>query len=222
MLTGLRPEKTIMKNRNKQQRKHKELKTKGPQPRANRQQEKPVLSATVSLAKNLSKRVWQIFGGIALVVGFVAIFYPRISVSPSSSLDPQSPLLTPFVISNDGNIDLTDIKYMLGMRNIKFVDGREFTGETNFTSRFTGPNNTIAKLSVGEKSTILSPLQFNPGGAVDFADVAIVVGFKPSFLPIKMEKVFRFITSKGNNGKLNWYAQPLSKDDPKISHLYRK
>ena len=176
--------------------------------------------------KYLTKWGWHIFGGIALVVGFVAIFYPRISVSPASSLDPKSALLTPFVISNEGNIPLTNIVICLGLNKIKtqtkhgHIEHVSYDGP--FSALFCDPETAVSVLLPSEKYTVLSPLQFNPNGSVAFADIAIIVNFNPAFFPIKMKKVFRFITTTGADGKLYWYAQPLSKTKTALSHLYTK
>lgn len=211
-----------MTKKTKSKRKRKQLKPTEITLPTDSQIKPPILPNNFEIAKNLTKRGWQIFGGIALIVGFVALFYPKISVYASSSLDPQSALLTPFVISNDGNIPINDVQYRLGVQEIRFTNGQKMIGQPNFTSSFSGPGNSVAKISPDEKFTILSPLQFNPSGIVAFADIAVIIDFNPAFLPFKMHKVFRFITSTGADGKLYWYAQPVSKTTTELSHLYTK
>ena len=47
-----------------------------------------------------------------------------------------------------------------------------------------------------------------------FADIALVIYYRPWFLPINRKKVFRFITHKGQDGKLRWYAYPTGEAPP--------
>ena len=44
---------------------------------------------------------------------------------------------------------------------------------------------------------------------VTFADIAIVVIYKPWFMPFHREKVFRFVSHVQTDAHLHWYSQTL-------------
>jgi len=153
----------------------------------------------------LPKRLWEIFAGIAVIVGFVAIFYPRISVSPASALDPQSTSLPPFIISNEGNIPINKVRGMTAIKKIELASGKKIVGKDNFSGGVTLSANKASLMNPGEKLTVFSPFEF-PNDYVYSADIAISVSYVLPIVPIKMKKVFRFVTEKGN-----WFPQPVSK-----------
>lgn len=159
----------------------------------------------------LPKRLWEIFAGIAVIVGFVAIFYPRVSVSPSASfIDPKNTSIVPFVISNDGNIPITDVDGVISIKKIEFKDGRSFIGPDNFAGGLLFTPNHAPHMKPGEKLTVFSPLEAVGNGIV-FADIAVSVQFKLPITGTKMEKKFRFTTKDSKSKQLDWYPQPLSK-----------
>ena len=69
---------------------------------------------------------WKLIGIIALPIGLIAsllAFASRVSVSPSSPLDPSDPFSTPFFISNDGLFAIYDVKFHCYFKKVKYVEG---------------------------------------------------------------------------------------------------
>jgi hypothetical protein len=209
-----------MTKKNKITHRQKEQTTKASQQKLIHQQKLPIFPATIFFA--MARVGWKIFGIAAVVVGFLAILYPKISVSPATSLDMKNPLLTPFIISNDGNIPINNVRFKLGVQKISWKDGKKITLEPNFSSHFLNPNDTVSELLPAEKYSVLSPLTLEGKDVVEFADIAIIVEFKPFILPIKMTRTFRFITTKSSDNKLYWYPQPVSKTTTELSRSYEK
>lgn len=191
-----------MKKSNKKGQKPHKPETTGNTRRAERQPKQRVQSSTFL---TLPKRLWEIFAGIAVIVGFIAIFYPRISVSPASSLDPQSTSLPPFIISNEGNITLNKVEGMTAIKSIELASGMKLVGPDSFTGGVILDKNRAPVMKPGEKLTVFSPFEFG-NNPVSFADIAISVSYELPIVHVKMEKVFRFTTEKGN-----WFPQPVSK-----------
>ena len=62
------------------------------------------------------------------IAGFLFLVYPRISVSPGTSLDLNNPFQTPFILKNDGYLSIFDINYSLGIENVEDVNHNVFSG----------------------------------------------------------------------------------------------
>lgn len=152
--------------------------------------------------------VW--LGVIGGVVTFALVFYPRVSTSTAETLDAQQPLLTPFIISNDGMISLKKIQFFIGLGSITTSSGFHVQGSPDFSSLLTVTNNTIPILKAGEKYTVLFPVNFKVGD-VNYANIAVIIRFKHPFLPWRIwQYTFRFTTVRSANGRLQWYPQSLS------------
>ncbi len=62
-----------------------------------------------------------------------------------------------------------------------------------------------------DKYTVRFPLRSFSISPVSFADMAVVVQYRPlPLVPFVRERVFRFMTAKTKDGQLNWYPQPLA------------
>ena len=67
-------------------------------------------------------------------------------------------------------------------------------------------------LSADERYTITPYTTIAPANqfvVLAGADIAIVVDYKPWFIPIKRREVFRFVTHRFANGSYRWYSYPL-------------
>jgi hypothetical protein len=173
----------------------------------------------ISSKKGARKKIWKtilgipaIFGFLAAIFGVVVYFNPRISVSPSFSVNPRNALLTTFVISNDGYTSIKNVKFAISIKDIKTSDGLHINGDPTFKGRLTEANNIVPVLRANEKYTVRFPSQFDIGSNVTSADIALVVRFTLPCLPfVPWEKMFRYIPYKDVEGKFNWAPQPLSK-----------
>jgi hypothetical protein len=149
-----------------------------------------------------------------LLGGFAALvtFLPRISVSPSDPVDPANPFSSSFTITNANIVPLREVTALLGIGQIATEPAQNRPNFVpTFTSRLTMPNWKDHVLSMDEKFTITLADAFGlpPGVRLSGGDIAIVITYKPWFLPFRREKVFRFITHRQSNGILYWYSQPL-------------
>lgn len=173
-----------------------------------------------SVKKGARKMIWPIiaaiitiFGFAIAVSGFLARFEPRISVSPSFSLNPHNALLSNFEIKNVGNTPIKNVKFAFSIKDIRTSDGLNITGGANFKNRLIEANNIVPILEINEGYTVSFPVGgFNIGPNVVFADLALVINFThPLFSSRNIEKKFRYIASKDVDSKFHWAPQPLSK-----------
>mgnify|MGYP003393247610 CR=1 FL=1 len=148
-------------------------------------------------------------------------FIPKISVSPTFSVNQQNILSTQFKVSNDGNTDIKDVESSIAICKIKTsvggqIVGSQVNGNCDFKNRLKEPNTKENKrvpiMKRGEINTVQFPSNFIIGDGIDFADLAVVVNYKLPFLSFwAWEQLFRFTTVKDADGALHWNGQPLSK-----------
>ena len=148
------------------------------------------------------------------IAGFLFAVYPRISVYPGESLDPHSPLSTPFIIKNDGYLSLRDIHYSLTPKNVKILspagdccvtltsesDKVRFVNPFSFKIPELEPNNTTAIFLEQNITTVLNISK----DIVRSADININVTFKTSFVPYTFSKKYKFVTNEKKTGEYIW------------------
>jgi len=79
-------------------------------------------------AKEHRKRIYSFLGflitAFGVYTGAISLL-TRISVDLQSSLDPSNALATPFVVTNEGNLDLHKVEYACVFIHVKFASGSE-------------------------------------------------------------------------------------------------
>ena len=129
---------------------------------------------------------------------------------PSMPLDNSNIFSVSFDIVNEGYIPLDDCGAVLGIGQI--LSGKENDQlDPNWIPSFKSGLSPFAwqhhNLGMDERFTI------SPSDAIDganAADIAIIVSYRPWFLPFHLKKMFRFVTIKQRDGKLYWRSWPLN------------
>ncbi len=148
---------------------------------------------------------------IALLIGLSAAILqhlPRISVIPSSSLDPSNPFATPFTVSNDGYLDVYNATIVCNLKYVK--DANENTVVGPFPVY--GQTTLARDLAPGFPVTV--PCNFpSRGAAVLFeapiatAKISISVQFRPAFLPWRRSRAYNFFMARDNQGQIHWFPE---------------
>ena len=163
--------------------------------------------------------VWNtptVLGLLLALVGLI-VFWPRLTVESSGPVDPANPLSSAFTITNTGFIKLSDVDVSFGMGQMGFGG---VALRPNFVPTFTALQTMREwsghSLARDEAYTVTLSDFVNGGGPEPLtgADIAIVVQFKPWFLPWKCEEGRRFVTKKQTDGRLYWYHYPLDAPGP--------
>ena len=140
------------------------------------------------------------------VVGFLFAVWPRISVYPGESLDPNIPFATPFLIKNDGYLPIRDVHYSLTPRDVKVVVSGGGIGTLKGKSDkvfFIDPSaKEIPILESNRTTAIFAPFLKNV--TVRGADIYINLTYKPYFVPYTFSEKHRFITSMKKTGEYVW------------------
>jgi hypothetical protein len=150
-----------------------------------------------------------LLGGLAAAVTFL----PRVSVTPADAVDPNNPFSASFTITNANFVTLYNVGARIALGRV-VAEPLPFDPPKHFeygSGGFTRPEWNNHTLAMDERFTITPQGMFGmqPGAKLSGADLAIVVRYRPWFVPIKREHAFRFITHRQSNGELYWYSRPL-------------
>jgi hypothetical protein len=151
---------------------------------------------------------WKAVVAFSIVLGVIAAvvsFLPRVSVSSSESLNPQTPFAAPFVVSNDGVIKITDVSTQMLVRRVMVAVGKDIVIEDN--KLFDSHPIPIPELDSGKKYTVNYPLLIGEGTPIAKADVDITVIFRVPFLPWKQSKTYKFTTEIASDKTLHWFPR---------------
>jgi hypothetical protein len=151
--------------------------------------------------------------GIITLLGLLALI-PRPTVSPADYLDKNNPFVCTFTIANNSPMTLRHVTARVLVGNVSMgVSADKPPNKADYlgSGGFVYPEWQDHNLETDEKFTITTEHLFRPAPGAHFgtADIAIAVSFKPWFLPITREKVFRFVSHKQTDGSFIWYSAPL-------------
>lgn len=157
-----------------------------------------------------------ILGVIASVIALLALL-PRPLVTPSDPVDPNNVFSAAFTIANTNFVPLDDVNVLLGVGEIVPSGASPALRPTpgfipDFTSRLAFGAWQHHVLEMDDRYTVSLADSFDFGKTGPrWADIAIIVSYKPWILPFHREKAFRFITRKQTNGQLYWFRCPLTR-----------
>ncbi len=162
-----------------------------------------------------------VFGLATLLGGFAAAvtFLPRVSVAiPSAAVDPNNVMSCSFEISNIGYVPLEDVSVKLAAA---YISGTASDGPLPERLKSDGsPNFGIVinlRDSVHHYVGLDDRFTVNPENnliGVKTADVAFVVSYSPWIIPMRREKMFRFIAKKDARGHTYWRSWPVNEPAP--------
>jgi hypothetical protein len=151
-----------------------------------------------------------LIGGFCTLIGGIAalvVFLPRpIVFPPSAPVDPNNVMSASFDISNAGYIPLDDV-------SIRIESKFKPNGAPIFDVRVVYSAWDHHYLGLDDRITI------NPenrlGGNIIKADIAVSVSYLPWIIPIRRERMFRFIAMDDGTGRTYWRSWPLDEPAPK-------
>ena len=152
-----------------------------------------------------------LIGTVSAVIGIWLYIKPCVSVHIGNPQTPNNPVLTPFVIRNDGHLAIRDVKCSNSIKELGENDkGVTIIGLGDFSNRFSDTKDVAPVIYPREEYSIqlaLSNLQHHQFGKMD---IAIVVSFK-WLLSLHKESYHRFETRRGEDGQWHWQPLPIKK-----------
>lgn len=152
---------------------------------------------------------WLFFclGVPGLYVGILSVL-PRVLVTPQESLEIHEPLATPFIVSNDGYLDVHSVTFDC---NVDILEG--FNGNVIQNSAMVAPASIslLGDISAGGRATAFcgEPIGGQSSEGFRRAHITVSVTFRPDFLPWTKIKTFRFLGLMEENKAVRW--TPVSK-----------
>jgi hypothetical protein len=153
------------------------------------------------------------------VLAGIVTFWPRPVVSaPSASFDTSNAMSISFDISNQSFIPLDRVVIGLGIGQIVSFGNRKPTPgwipDPSYRGRLVFDEWSARQIAMDERFTInlTSVLR----GPIAYADIAIVVNYRPWIMPVNRQKAFRFVTYKETDGSTHWRSWPVNKAAPRI------
>jgi hypothetical protein len=156
-----------------------------------------------------------------LIGGFAAVvmFLPRVLVSsPSALVDPNNMMSSSFEISNTGYVPLEEVSVKLAAAYMggtairgAMPEALKSDGSPNFGILIGLRNSEHHYLDLDDHFTV------NPESnliGVKTADVVFIVSYRPWIIPIRKEKLFRFIAKKDARGNTYWRSWPAKEPAP--------
>jgi hypothetical protein len=147
-----------------------------------------------------------------VILSMWVVSNPRVFVRSSGvALDPNNPAFTPFVVQNLGYLAIYNVTVKCSVKHLKLSGDINVVGLGDYTNRFSDPKHVASVIAPGEEYTILLPLTGLEHNQIENADIAIVLSFKPRWLPWQREMLHRFVTTQSKDGQWYWFQQPINK-----------
>jgi hypothetical protein len=168
-------------------------------------------------AGNPSKTLstWSVLFGVIAIAGFFLTVYtvlsPRVTVRPGAPLKPSDPFGTPFVFSNQGYLDVLNVRFSCTM-NFKDANQNTLSDNTEMNAAY-----SVSRLARGHDTTV--GCNFPSRGFQSFrtmapiltADATVNVSFRGAFVPWRTERSFKFLASKDIGGEFHWLSWAAGK-----------
>jgi hypothetical protein len=173
--------------------------------------------ARVERRKKWLGSAWKIPGGLITLFGIytgVIGLQSRISIGTDSAIDPSNVFTAPFIVSNDGSLDLHDLSYWcLPVKVLSPSTGMTLESRGPYPEKLGGmqyKSMAIDVLPATGKHTFTCPMPFAKT-AVTFADIIISVSYRPSWWPFTRQVHKHFETPKGDDKPTKFFEMPMPK-----------
>jgi hypothetical protein len=198
--------KPISKNRQPLNRKERRRKLQAKQPAQNELMQKHSLTLIVKRVST-SLLFWLIF---SITVGsFLFLAYPRVSVYPGKTLNPDDPFQTPFILKNDGYLPINDIHYSLSLENIEFRQGNTLPRAYSRINETQIPRLATSGSSFISLKPFIDLLRqsfgiFLPPKAVTSAEIYIDLSYRSYLIPYNFTDRIGFKAGISSTGNYVW------------------
>lgn len=161
--------------------------------------------------------------GLGSIVAFYAIL-PNLSLSPSVSLIPQNPFLTPFICTNNSILPFYDIEYFCYVDTFSFDNPTENKFAMGIQTILFSPRNNLIKLINPRKSSFI-PIsyvtesmgkRFSSTIATKSAAIIIIIKYKYFLPPFAFQEYYRFKTLKDAQNTFYWFPESIDEQFKKI------
>jgi len=148
------------------------------------------------------------------IIGAAAVLWPKLTVELEGTGSATTSDLA-FRIRNTGFIPLIELSPMFGLCDFMPAGSpgpAQTCGNGPLKTRLMPTPWHARRLEMDEAFTLRldDALRFPPQKLVH-GDVSVIVQYQPWFIPIRMEKEFRFVTTADAAGIVTWRTRPVEK-----------
>ena len=157
-------------------------------------------------------------GGIIGIPSSLASFLTRFDVTVGSTLNPQDPFATSFIVTNVGTWTVREPKIVCLAHEADF----DIVGnpkESQLPAGGTALEQRVYRadqLRAGEKATVICqpPMRSLNFGALRRGDIRIHISYRLWPFRFRMQTSFRFVAEKAADGSWQWWHRPVPSGDP--------
>lgn len=184
--------------------KRKQAKARKARPLTRQQRQRHRLSRWLRGLNIVRRSVWVtwvvVFAIAALLASFAQIYFStwRISVSPGETLKEFDPFATMFILNNEGQFAINDVKFLCILNHVSYPNDLRIDQSAGDDAEFNVP---VLEANAKTSTPCYLPVSFGPPSVVD---VTITVSYRPSFYPFRKVGYFRFVAQRKDNGSYLW------------------
>jgi hypothetical protein len=152
--------------------------------------------------RTLLNAVLYIVGIPGIIVAILTLL-PRASVSPDELHNPSDPFSAPFIVANDGYVDLNDVTFTCSP--VKVLSSRQWEIRADDGAGFSDASFNVGTLGPDGRTTVFCNLtRFISVGPIQDAHIRIILSFRPEWLPFRRSIKRDFVLSKDASGHFHW------------------
>ncbi len=155
--------------------------------------------------------VRKVVVAISSILALIVVIYsliPKVSIIPTSPLNPQSSFSFLFAVKNEGLLPIDNVWFYCRIREAKRADGWTVVSDT-LTRRAKVP---VPILAAGEATSTFCEFPMKTATRIVYADIEVVTSYKPKYWPWDKETSLRFVTVKKSDGSIFWIPKALSEN----------
>ena len=146
--------------------------------------------------------VWKVVGVILVLLGAVSTIYFftwRLRVTPGTTIKDSDPFATMFILENEGEFPLYDIKFSClthFAETSKQQEAADILGhvDTFNVTELDGHKQTSSPCIVGIKTS----------DVFTYVNVSLRISYRPSFLPFRRTATYRYEARRKEDGTYAW------------------
>ena len=159
------------------------------------------IGAALKAAWSGLSNAWKVFVAIVVLLAAGAQVYFstwRMSVSPGETLKASDPFTTIFVLHNEGQFPMYDIRFGCLVNAVNYPN--DFTVKETLIY---APSLVVNRLDANARTSTLCDLGVQAGDPQK-VDLTVLISYRPSFFPFSRSANFRFVAIPNDRGGFSW------------------
>jgi hypothetical protein len=154
-----------------------------------------------SKVKSVSRWAWALVVAMAVIIGLWVEGRPVLHVDPFREFDPATPFSERFKVSNDGNLEIHNVKFYCHTVNVVAALDQSF-----IDNQFDAQPSRIDTLTAPGSTTIYCPFEESVAnnGHYTQAQIAFRITFHHLMYPWGTQRCFQFLGVLDSDNRVQW------------------